>query len=413
MLDLAVGRDATVLFESSHLRIELVSKILATLPKFPVEDIEKKGYDFGRKETCPTPSQSPIYERIRKRVVEEVLKPRGMATGPVSARGVPAWHYLAVIVTWLVTAVWFVCRPSVLAGIALGAALCWIGTGVQHTANHGGLSKNTTLEYILGLLDDVGPGGSSVVWRYHHQVAHHAYCNDIELDPDAYSSFPLIRLDSSQQWRPVHRFQFIYAHFLFGLMWFAEQVQDITILMSRSPDFCGVTFKGTSRSEIALGLFLKLVHYSWIIVLPLYMHGFQAMLCPWIAVFGFGGWLLASMFIVSHNVDHVKYSNSMADKGDWALQQIETSTSWGGAIGSFFSGGLNLQIEHHLFPCMAHNLYAEAQVIVKEECAKDGIRYSAYPTLLHNLVDHVKFLHLMGQPETARVDNGKSTPLLN
>merc|ERR1712203_693387 len=82
---------------------------------------------------------------------------------------------------------------------------------------------------------------------------------------------------------------------------------------------------------------------------------------------------------------------------DWARQQIETSTSWGGRIGSFFSGGLNLQIEHHLFPCMAHHLYARVQVIVKEECKKVGVQYTGYDYFWPNLADHVRFLYAFGQ----------------
>merc|ERR1712232_887433 len=93
--------------------------------------------------------------------------------------------------------------------------------------------------------------------------------------------------------------------------------------------------------------------------------------------------------------------------GDWAKYQIETSSSWGGAIGSFLTGGLNLQIEHHLFPCMSHHLYVPAQVIVKDECAKRGIRYSAYPTLLPNFIDHIKFLYHMGMPESVPNSNVK------
>merc|ERR1719240_843736 len=100
------------------------------------------------------------------------------------------------------------------------------------------------------------------------------------------------------------------------------------------------------------------------------------------------------MFIVSHNTDHVKVEQT----GDWARQQIETSTSWGGSIGSFMSGGLNLQIEHHLFPCMAHNLYPAVQEIVKDECKKQGIKYNGYGFLLTNFIDHLKFLYAMGNP---------------
>jgi len=415
MIDLAVDRDCTVMFESYHLRLELAEKFLNTLKKYPVEELEAKGYDFGRKETVPTPSQSVLYETIRKRVVEEVLKPRGMATGPVGARGVPMWHYAAVIITWMVAVTTFVLFPSVPSGLFLGFSLVWVGTGVQHTANHGALSKSTMLEYLIGLLDDIAPGGSSLVWRYHHNVGHHAYCNDIELDPDAYSSFPLIRLDSSQEWHPYHRFQFIYASILFCFMWFAIQHQDFSILLAKNPEFFGIHMKGTPRSEINTAIALKFVHYFWFLALPLYLHGFQVMIYPWIAALGFGGWALAAMFIVSHNVDHVKVENSLENCGDWASMQIGTSTSWGGAVGSFFSGGLNLQIEHHLFPGIAHNLNTFVAPIVKEECEKVGIKYCAYPTLFHNFVDHIKFLYQMGKPETApckTLENGKKAPLL-
>jgi fatty acid desaturase (delta-4 desaturase) len=406
MVDLGVGRDATVMFESAHLRIEVAQKALAALPKFSLEEMQKKGFDFGRKETWPTPSESSLYQTLRKRIVEEVLKPRGMATGNVSARGVPAWHFLTVIGAWLLAAVWFVSTPSILNGLVLGFTLAWVGTGVQHTANHGGLCKNTKLGYVIGLLDDIAVGGSSLVWRYHHQVSHHAYCNDLELDQDTHSSFPVVRLDSSQQWSPFHRFQWMYAPVLFCFLWISSQLSDLQMMMDAQSYL--VNFNGTASTEIVWGVLLKVVHFWWIVVLPYYFHGLNVMLFPWMACFGMGGFALSSMFIVSHNIDEAKVKMQPGVKGDWARQQIETSTSWGGRFGSFMTGGLNLQIEHHLFPCMAHHLYADAQVIVKDECAKQGIRYAGYPTLLPNFIDHIKFLHHMGQqPNAAAKSAGK------
>jgi len=317
---------------------------------------------------------------------------------------VPAWHYLTIIFAWLLSAAWFLTRPSILNGLILGFCLSWIGTGVQHTANHGGLATNPTLGYILGLLDDFAVGGSSIVWRYHHQVGHHAYCNDVTLDPDVHSSFPIVRLDSSQQWKPYHRFQFIYAPIAFCFLWISIQLQDLACLFDAK--FFDVSFKGTKSLEIVLGVLLKVMHFCWIVVLPCQIHGLNVMLFPWMACFGFGGFCLASMFIVSHNVDETKIMADDTTK-DWARQQIETSTSWGGRIGSFLSGGLNLQIEHHLFPCMAHHLYSDVQVIVKDECAKQGITYSAYGTLFPNFIDHIKFLYHMGQAPT-KTTHGKS-----
>lgn len=396
MIDLGVGRDATVMFESAHLRIDVAEKALASLPKFSVEELKKKGYDFGRKETYPTPSKSTLYETIRKRVLDEVLKPRGMATGSVSARGVPMWHFLTVIASWLLAATWFVSRPSIVSGLVLGWTLAWIGTGVQHTANHGGLTQNTTLGYLLGLLNDIATGGSSIVWRYHHQVSHHSYCNDLELDQDVHSSHPLIRLDSSQQWQWYHKFQMFYGPVAFCFLWISTQLQDLSCLMTSQSYL--VRFRGTQSTEIVFGVLLKVIHFWWLVVLPYQVHGLSVMLFPWMACFGFGGFALAAMFIVSHNVDHTKKVDSPGTKDCWARQQIETSTSWGGTIGSFMTGGLNLQIEHHLFPCLAHNLYLAVQVIVKEECKKADVSYSAYPTLLPNLIDHLKFLNHMGQP---------------
>merc|ERR1740130_655448 len=390
MIDLAVGRDSTVMFESAHVRAEVATKALERLPKLTVEEVEKKGFDFGRKETWPTPGQSKLYETIRKRVVEEILKPRGMTSG----RGVPAWHFVTVIAFWLVAAVYFLCRPSILSGLILGWAVAWIGVGVQHTANHGGLTKNTTVGYMLGLLDDIATGGSSIVWRYHHQVSHHAYCNDIELDSDSYSSSPLVRLDSTQALQPYHRFQWIYAPIAFCFLWISIQLQDLECLLNSK--FFQVSFKGTKSLEIVFGVLLKVIHFWGMVVLPYQLHGLSVMLYPWMACFGFGGFALASMFIVSHNVDDVTRGTPEGKTGDWARQQIETSTSWGGAIGSFMSGGLNLQIEHHLFPCMAHHLYPSVQVIVKEECAKGGIKYCGYDSLLPNYIDHIKFLYHMG-----------------
>jgi len=390
MMDLAVGRDATVMFESYHVRQGVANKLLESLPKLSIEELEKKGYDFGKKETWPTPEQSKFYQNIKKRIEEEVLKPRGS----LSARGVPTWHYATVITYWAVCAIWFVTKPSILAGVALGWAVCWIGVGVQHTANHGGLAKNPKVGYLLGLLDDICTGGSSIVWRYHHQ-AHHCYCNDVSKDPDAYSSFPIVRLDSSQKWQPYHKYQFLYAPISFCFLWISIQFQDLQCLLNAR--FFDVQFKGTTSLEIVLGVLLKVIHFWWIVVIPFQIHGLNTMLYPWMTAFGFGGFMLAAMFIVSHNTDHVKEMEAPDINGDWAKQQICTSTSWGGELGSFLSGGLNLQIEHHLFPGMAHHLYPAAQKIVKEECAKEGIRYNGYSWLLPNFIDHLKFLYEMGK----------------
>jgi fatty acid desaturase (delta-4 desaturase) len=403
MVDLGVGRDATIMFEFAHLRIEKAEALLKTLPKYTPDEIKNLGYDVGEGETWPTPSKSELYETLRKRVREEIVKPLGRdERGYSTVRGVPSWYYLPVIFTWLVTAFWFVTYPSIVSGICLGLSLCWVGTGIQHTANHGGLEKDTKVEYLLGLLNDIAVGGSSICWRYHHNVSHHAYCNDVLKDADTYSSFPLLRMDSSQKLSTYHRFQWLYGPVSFCFLWISIQIADLQKLLDGT---CyDVSFNGTKSAEIVLNVLRKVIPFWWIVVLPYQYHGLEVMLYPWMACFGFGGFVLASMFIVSHNVDETKLLESPDIKSDWAKQQILTSTSWGCKLGCFLSGGLNLQIEHHLFPCLPHHLYPQVQMIVKDECKKRGIHYAAYHNLAGNWIDHIKFLYKMGQVDSKKTN---------
>lgn len=398
MMALAVGRDATLMFESAHVRDERPEKMLKSLPKGPaLEELERTGYSFDRpQEDWASPNQSELYNTIRKRVCEEILKPDGRLAAPNGARGVPLWHITSVIVTWLVTAAAFLLRPSVITGAALGLSMCWIGLAVQHTANHGGLLQDTRMGYLLGLLNDIGPGGSSLVWRYHHQCSHHTYCNDAVLDQDAHSSYPIVRLEKTQAIEPWHEFQWLYGPLSFSLLWFAIQMQDFQCLLDARSFL--VRFKGTSATEIVLALCLKLLHISWFFLLPIAIHGVPAMLLPCASALVFGSFWLSALFIVSHNLLQCKQADvPQGAKGDWAKYQIETSASWGGAVGSFFTGGLNLQIEHHLFPCMAHHLYPQVQVIVKEECTRANINYAAYPYFGGIFIDHVRFLYAYGR----------------
>jgi len=401
MLDLAIGRDATIMFESMHVRFEIADAVLKRLPKAPsAEKLEKEGYAFDRPaETWATPSQSELYQTLRKRICEEILKPLGKASGGKGARGVPVWHVASVVLGWLVAASIFLWRPSVGSGALLGLTMCWVGLAIQHTANHGGLTQSTTAGYVLGLLNDVIPGGSSIVWRYHHQVSHHTYCNDLVLDQDVHSSFPIMRMDYAQKKEWYHKYQWFYGPLLFCLLSYSIQMQDLQCLLDARTFM--IRFKGTSALEIVLAMILKGLHYTWFYIIPLMIHGPKTMLLPWLTTAFVGSFFLASLFIVSHNIVDCKEADEpVLKKGDWAKYQIETSSSWGGRIGSFFTGGLNLQIEHHLFPALPHHLYTDAQKIIMEECQKRNIKYNFYPTLLPNFVDHIKFLSVMGRVDS-------------
>ena len=137
LLMLAHGRDATILFESHHLRSEIVEKVLKTLPTVNVEE------SWCPDETFPKPLDSSLYKKIQKRVREEVVEPRAKRSGR-KARGAGGVKFDAfcVILCYAVALYMFNANPTVLTGMFLGFAAYWSGTGLQHTANHGGLTQS-------------------------------------------------------------------------------------------------------------------------------------------------------------------------------------------------------------------------------------------------------------------------------
>ena len=200
LLMLAHGRDATILFESHHLRSEIVEKVLKTLPTVNVEE------SWCPDETFPKPLDSSLYKKIQKRVREEVVEPRARKSGR-KARGAGGVKFDAfcVILCYAVALYTFNMNPTVLTGMFLGFSAYWSGTGLQHTANHGGLTQSGFVNAIWGWFGcDVILGKSSIEWRYHHMVSHHSYCNEATRDQDVYTSFPLMRLDESLEWKWFH-----------------------------------------------------------------------------------------------------------------------------------------------------------------------------------------------------------------
>ncbi|PNH07823.1 putative Delta(5) fatty acid desaturase C [Tetrabaena socialis] len=277
LLNLAVGRDATALFESYHLRPEVAAARLKRLPVlegFPVDAVPRS----------PRPNDSELYNTIRERVRKEVFKGTEVKGAHRSGSEGAA---LAVLGYAAAAYALYTYDANPLTGALLGLSGAWIGLTIQHCGNHGAMSTIPLVNNLLGLTNDLA-GGSSLMWRYHHQVSHHIHCNDDALDEDVFSAFPILRFDDRLPGFWYHRWQHIY-------MW-------------------------------ALFPFLQLVFQSIV---------------------------LAATFAVSHNVPETKPLDAgptqaaldqVSNERDWGVQQVLTSANWGGVVGNFFTGGLNLQV---------------------------------------------------------------------
>ena len=236
-----MGRDSTALVESYHLRPETVDarfKRLPQLPDFPVAAVPRS----------PRPNDSALYCAIRERVRNELFL--GQPHGAHRSGGNAA---LAAILGYAAAAyALYAAMPGALTGALLGLGGAWIGLTVQHCANHGAMSTNAGVNNLLGMTDDL-IGGSSLMWRYHHQVSHHVHCNAAAFDADVVSAVPLRRFDARlpRMWfhkcvthdacgdaaaegcaeesacasSNTHRFQHIYMWALFPLMQVAFQAR--------------------------------------------------------------------------------------------------------------------------------------------------------------------------------------------
>jgi fatty acid desaturase (delta-4 desaturase) len=422
LLSLAVQRDATIMFESYHMRDEMALKTLESLPQvtdIKLADLAKGAAgDFDPPPGAPqyldksekvasveenwiTPGTSELYKSIRSRVRKEVLAKDNRQMG----RGFIVRDAAAVIGYYLLSTILYCYFCNWWTALMLGWAGAWVGFALQHTANHGGLTTSKFWNQIWGLGDDIACGGSSLIWRYHHHVSHHAYTNVLDKDMDVYSSFPLMRFDVRQELKWFHKFQVIYAPISFALLYWSVQMQDWQSFLQRA--VYDVKLLGLSHEEKVQFVGGKFLHYFVSLVIPFYFHGAASLLMFTLYV-SFGSFVLAWLFIVSHNIEETKPSaiSPNAHK-DWAQWQIETTATWGGPISSFFTGGLNYQIEHHLFPSLAHNLYQRIQPIVKEECAKKNVPYHEYPGILSISMKLLEFLVQMGTvptPSTLKTD---------
>lgn len=393
LINLAVGRDATALFESYHLRHDVASAVFEKLPVL-------KGFPVDKVPQAPRPNDSELYVAIKDRVRKEVF--RGGENRGAHRRGseLAAFAVLTFAVAcYCIYARW----TGFVTGLLLGVAGAWIGVTIQHCGNHGAMATSPLPNVLLGLCNDL-IGGSSLTWRYHHQVSHHIHTNDETLDEDVRSMYPLLRFDTRLPRMWWHRWQHLYIWVAYPALHLAFQLGDFTSLLTNKT--VGAEMLGASKLEKSTLVLGKAIHYSLLLAVPYALHG------PAAALAGAAGYsitlsiILAMVFFVSHNVPESKPLPAGADtrevlfkevaERDWGVQQVLASCSWGCTVGNFFTGGLNLQIEHHLFPAISFVHYPAIARVVRDECARRGVRYTHFQTLGCNLSGFLACMKQLG-----------------
>jgi linoleoyl-CoA desaturase len=303
-----------------------------------------------------------------------------------------------LIVTGVVTSMPFV----LLALLIMSLGLAGIGLSVMHDANHGAYAKrnwiNTLLGYSLNLI-----GANRFNWKVQHNVLHHTFTNVHEEDEDI-SPRGALRLSPHSEWKKIHRYQFIYAWFLYGLMtivwlFFKDFVRIVRYHKS------GMAEKQNASivHEWIILIVSKLVYIGYIFVIPVV---FTAL--PWwqvlvgiVVMHYIAGFILAIIFQPAHVIEGTEFPLPNEDhrfENNWLIHQLHTTTNFGNNSKwfSWYVGGLNFQIEHHLFPNICHVHYRKISGIVKSTAEEFGLPYRSTQTFLGALIKHGRLLKQLG-----------------
>jgi len=288
---------------------------------------------------------------------------------------------------------------SLLLWILFGFNMAAIGFNVMHDACHGSFSTRNWVNYLFGLTNNF-LGGNAFLWKLKHNIIHHTYTNIDGVDDDI-NNMPFIRQCTTQQWKPMHRFQTAYMFLLYGFtslfMFFMDYVKYFSKKIHTTP------LKKMDKWEHLVFWGGKLFFIFFYILLPVYLLGWsQGLIGLFISQFTMG-LTLAIVFQLAHVVEHAEFEAAGVDpvkiENEWAIHQVKTTANFAftNKIATWFLGGLNYQIEHHLFPRISHIHYPAISRIVQDTCAQFGLNYLYFPTTCAAVVSHVRFMNQMGK----------------
>jgi linoleoyl-CoA desaturase len=283
----------------------------------------------------------------------------------------------------------------------MGLGVAGVGMSVMHDAIHGSFSASSKLNKFFGasiyLL-----GGNVYNWDVQHNKLHHTYTNLHDIDEDITGKF-MLRLSSGDKLKAVHRFQHIYAFFLYSLMTISFLWKDFKEIGLYNKMAESGLVKPYPRKELVNLIISKIAYVLFIGVLPMMVlditfgqgfAGFMAMHCT-------AGIILSTVFQLAHIVEGAGQP-AVDDKGNienaWAIHQLNTTANFAGnnKILSWYIGGLDYQVEHHLFPNISHIHYPAIASIVKSTAEDFGIVYNNKQSFINGLRSHVRMLHNLG-----------------
>jgi linoleoyl-CoA desaturase len=323
------------------------------------------------------------------------------------ARDVPAMYLKTAIMLawWLVTYLLlllggFSPLVNVVLCIVWAMAIAAVGFNVMHDANHGGYSDNPRINKLFSLSAEM-LGMSGFRWRTKHNVWHHTYTNIAGYDDDV-EAFGLMRLTPREPWKPLYKVQAWYFPVIYSFIGFDFIMRDFMMVFFGKSDANHVYPKMSITDKLTFwgG---KLFYFTIMFALPLLVFPWWQVLIGFFLVMLTVGLIIAVVFQLAHITAVADFPEPVGDplhiENEWAIHEVQTTVDFAprNRLLSWYIGGLNYQVEHHLLPHICHLNYPQLAPIVRATCEEFGICYNCRPTWRGAFVDHWRELRLLGR----------------
>lgn len=351
--------------------------------------------------------QTGFYAELRSRV-DKYFSDHNLSRHANGAMYTKSFLFLASAVTLYFLILFGNFAPLVLLTLAilLGAVSAFIGFNVCHDALHSSYSNHEKLNGLLGSVFYL-LGANPYNWKISHNVVHHTYTNIHEHDDDLIVAPGLISVCPQDKPTRIQQYQQYYAFVLYGLASLSWIFVKDYVKFFQSKIGQVDTHKHSTIEYVKLFAF-KILYYVLVIVLPLLLMDITwwQFLIGFVAMQVTKGLVLGLVFQLAHVVEGLDFPEPAANgnmEDVWAAHQLRTTANFGTAcsITTFFCGGLNMQVEHHLFPKVCHIHYPALSVIVRDTAREYNLPYHENTSFATALASHFRMLQKFGKPVVA------------
>lgn len=284
--------------------------------------------------------------------------------------------------------------------LSMSFSLAGIGMSIMHDANHGAYSSNKTINLLLGYTINL-IGGNRFNWLIQHNVKHHTYTNIYGADEDLHTG-GVIRFSPHAQWLWFHKFQHLYCWILYSLGTFTwlttKDFKQITDLYKQK-----IIDKNVLIKELIVLVLWKAFYYFYMLVIPIMIIDLPVgyIITGFVLMHLFAGFVLGLTFQLAHVVELTNQCTVVQEKIDtsWIAHQTKTTANFArkSRFLNWYLGGLNFQVEHHLFPHICHIHYKNLSPIVKSTVLDNGLHYHEHVTLMDAIRSHYRTLRVLSE----------------